>query len=439
MLNRKILLTFLLLVGQEAFSQILYQDVYEIKFNIAADKENSYTGLIIKNNDNSSQVRIRKLNRFTRQSTVYDLPLITDMIHLKAERKKNISPMVIYGNDTSTRLRFLFSFFSRDYFNKLKFSPAGKVQFINREKITDANLTGIRYIRREDLQPAYLIQFFSSDEKLYAGLFLHAITQVQSTPNFYVIAVANTREATIGKGCNIDLNNIGAVFHQIAEDLDLPYHLATVADLQFNKQNVLTALDTLKPKQQDIVLFFYSGHGFSFKDDASHIYPQLDLRSNPPVYSEAAIKASTANIEEVFDLIRKKGARLNLVISDCCNSLIEFYRYFPNPKVVPQPYNFPINKEVASMLFLKTKASVLATAASKGQYAVSDEKTGGIFTGNFCEQLYSTCYDLALKSSDVSWEKIIGATGQYTTKLSATYDCGKGAGCVQEPVFMIQK
>ncbi|MEP6675787.1 MAG: caspase family protein [Ferruginibacter sp.] len=418
---------------------MLYQDIYEIKFNIAAEKENNYTALIIKNSDNSSQVRIRKINKNTRKSTVYGLSLLTDIDQLKKERKKNISPPVIYGNDTSELLQFLFSFFSMDYFNKIKFSPNGKVQFIKKDKITDADVSGTKYIRREDIQPAYLIQFFSAREKLYSGFFQKSAKQIESTPNFYFIAVANTKESTIGSGCNTDLINIGVVFQQIANDLDLPYKLTTISAGQFTKHNVLNAITDLKPRKQDIVLFYYSGHGFSFKDDSAHVYPQLDLRNNPPVYSEAVIKASTVNIEEVYEMIREKKARLNLVISDCCNSLIEFYRYYPNPNIVPQPYNFPINKEVASLLFLKTNASVLATAASKGQYAVSDEKTGGIFTGNFCEQLYSTCYDLSLKSSDVSWAKILQQTHKNTLAASATYDCGKGVGCVQEPVFVIKK
>ena len=437
MIRRNILLIVLLICCNTVRSQILYQDIYEIKFNVAQEKKLQYAALIILNSDGNNQVRIRCFNNDAKRSTVYELPLITTQTDLKSQRKK-FKPALIYGRDSAACIHFAFTFFVPDYFKVLKFSTDGKIQWIQKEKIVDAKLISSRYIRCEDLLPVYIVQYFKPDEKFYNEI-LNKVSKVQSTPNFYYLVVGNTKDATIGKGCSLDLNNMGFVVKQIANDLNLPFHAAEVSGEKFNKENVLNAITAIKPKPQDIVFFYYSGHGFSFKDDPEHIYPQMDLRSLPPVYSEAVIKSSTKNIEEVFSMIKSKGARLNLVISDCCNSLIEFYRYFPNPNIVPQPYNFPINKEVASLLFLKTKASLLATAASKGQYAVSDETTGGVFTNNFYELLYGNCYDLHLKPTDISWEKILQWTHNNTLTASATYDCGKGIACVQEPVWKVER
>ena len=35
------------------------------------------------------------------------------------------------------------------------------------------------------------------------------------------------------------------------------------------------------PDNNDVVVFYYSGHGFSYEKDAAKRYPQVDLRTHP--------------------------------------------------------------------------------------------------------------------------------------------------------------
>ncbi len=85
---------------------------------------------------------------------------------------------------------------------------------------------------------------------------------------------------------------------------------------EFSKINVDNAINAISPGPADIVVFYYSGHGFSnIKDKYS--FPYLDLRDKS---FQTYGGAYTLNIEDIYNRIRAKGARLNLVFSDCCNS-----------------------------------------------------------------------------------------------------------------------
>jgi len=130
------------------------------------------------------------------------------------------------------------------------------------------------------------------------------------------------------------------------------------------------------------VIFLYSGHGYRFSNQTEK-YPQLDMR-----YSEyqAIDDGATMNLKQVFDEIVKKGARLNIVLGDCCNSDIGFSRSvgssFMNSRSSVDP---DINK--LKQLFLSSDGDIIAAGASKGEYSWCTMNNGGFFTCSFIAAL----------------------------------------------------
>jgi hypothetical protein len=53
-----------------------------------------------------------------------------------------------------------------------------------------------------------------------------------------------------------------------------------ISGAKFGKANVEAALDNLKPGLNDIVIFYYSGHGYSNDQQSTKLYPQFDLRQS---------------------------------------------------------------------------------------------------------------------------------------------------------------
>jgi hypothetical protein len=140
---------------------------------------------------------------------------------------------------------------------------------------------------------------------------------------------------------------------------------------------VEAALNNLKPGVNDVVIFYYSGHGYS-AEQKTNDYPQFDLRQSR--FDD--ITKATLNASDVLASIKSKKARLNLVFTDCCNSNLGLLK--------PEGKNFALTtksllsweKAFCYDLFMKSSGSLLATAAKKGQYAYGNSDVGGYFTSN---------------------------------------------------------
>lgn len=224
---------------------------------------------------------------------------------------------------------------------------------------------------------------------------------------FYFIGVANTIDATIGKACKQDLTSAQQLFSQLALDMKYPYKEKIFDGEIISKQNVATALQELRPKEQDVVIFYYSGHGFNYEKDELQQFPQIDLRKKGDGDEISVIDAATKNITEIYELVKTKGAGFNLVISDCCNTLINFKRMFSSTtKPVSQKMEH-VNSEMCNSLFLSPKASILIAAADKNQFAVTDEAFGSIFTFSFTNKLKELLSGTPSNIIDVSWPNLI--------------------------------
>jgi hypothetical protein len=77
-------------------------------------------------------------------------------------------------------------------------------------------------------------------------------------------------------------------------------------------------------------------------------------------------------------------------------------------------------------------------AANKGQYAVTDDLLGSLFTFQFSNKLIAALWG---KASNVTWEYIIDQTNTATLNMSKGYNCSltdKPIACYQEPIFKIE-
>jgi Caspase domain len=255
---------------------------------------------------------------------------------------------------------------------------------------------------------------------------------------FYFIGVANTTDATIGKGCKQDLIASQQLFSQIALDMKFPYKEVLFDGETISKQGVWTVLENLKPKEKDVVIFYYSGHGFSYEKDVLQKFPRVDLRKKGDGDEIAVINAATKNITEIFKLIKSKGAGFNLVLGDCCNTLINFKRMFTSATEHISQKMEHVNAEMCQSFFLSPKASILIAAADKDQFAVTDESFGSIFTFSFTNKLKEILGSTPSKITDLSWHNLINTVRMDAAKLSVTYDCGNAVPCRQDAIFKIE-
>jgi len=187
----------------------------------------------------------------------------------------------------------------------------------------------------------------------------------------------------------------------------------------FNKKNILNAIDTIKSGENDIIIFYYSGHGYS-KDNDGKLFPYLDLRINPTTPPPAK---GELNIEDIYKLILAKKGKVKLVLSDCCNwgstmkSIIT-----PNvpghrgPPIKPTP-------EKCQKLFINTEpVSYIMTAASKTQVSAGTNSKGGFFTSQF-KGVLEKYVGPGNEEEDFSWSDIIPEAQTLTNTTAAAQDC----------------
>lgn len=251
-----------------------------------------------------------------------------------------------------------------------------------------------------------------------------APTTQHAASTFHLIMVANTEVSDIGAACSRDLSNIRSEFSAISKVLGLKYNETLVSGDRFSKQAITNALNRLSPGSNDIVMFVYTGHGFRF-DDQRDYYPNMDLRETS--YDDPQV--CYMPMSEIYDIISRKGARLNIVLSDCCNAFIGVESPMTNSNFLfsRSNSNFDINK--MRTLFLGTSGNVWATAASPGEVSWCNV-SGGFFLVSFLENLRKQISPL--ERTAPTWQALINNAIASAKKKSTSNSSTKAQNGMQQ-------
>jgi hypothetical protein len=254
-----------------------------------------------------------------------------------------------------------------------------------------------------------------------------------------LLVVANTHDPEIAKGCAIDVRSIREVFQHLCQHTHYELCEMVVSGTDYSRTNILAAIDAVEPSGEDVTVFYYSGHGFSYKDDPSKIFPQIDLRQHDDNTRIGFINSHTENLSVVLDLLRLRGGRINIVIGDCCNSGLQFKRMFESKREIEIAEDIlpPVSKAMSRKLFSESAVSILAAAANRGEYAISDSKTGSLFTHSFTRALGKLLANEPVSDSYLPWHHLLEESKNKALKLSEAYDIGGGKPGHQEAIFQI--
>lgn len=216
----------------------------------------------------------------------------------------------------------------------------------------------------------------------------------------WVILVADTYDQSIGEDDRCDNLALNKEMKAIAQCLGIEVSITNItANRAYDKRNLANAIANLRPAKNDIVFFCFNGHGFRW-DDQKDMYPNICMVGpNDDVHGHYV--ATT----DIYNAIKAKGARLNVVITDCCNS--KYGEYAPRQKenTLYSRTHARVSKKRMQELFLGTKGVILATAAKPGEYAWSFEGTGSAFTQSFIAQLRREAS--ADRTDSPNWQRLM--------------------------------
>lgn len=289
-----------------------------------------------------------------------------------------------------------------------------------------------------DITPAFILQYFSDDEPFFTNMFnsrTRGLSAEERNMRMLLLAVGNTTDSLIGTACQKDLDRTIQTCRNLAMYLGIPLLEQVITGNGYGKKAVENALKAMKPSARDIVVFYYTGHGFR-KPGQKTRYPFIDLREKPiDDYFRYSL-----NMSDIYQVIKKKGARLNLVLSDCCNTDETATNILGSSPLTVKSSGIAWSEDNVRKLFINSKpTSILATAADSTQRAACNRYFGGFFSYFFKSALELNCSRL---KSNVSWYTLMEEVKlQTTNKASQTY-CDKPKipqnTCRQSPVYMVE-
>jgi hypothetical protein len=112
----------------------------------------------------------------------------------------------------------------------------------------------------------------------------------------------------------------------------------------------------------------------------------------------------------VYSTLKAKGARLNLVLADCCNNKIGVSQISSTSFLNLQADNKPDIVKL-KRLFMTAKGNVISAAAKAGEYSWANP-LGGFYTISFIQALKEKIG--YMNNGSHSWSDIIN----YTTQLA---------------------
>ncbi len=151
--------------------------------------------------------------------------------------------------------------------------------------------------------------------------------------------------------------------------------------------NIKKVIKNIKTNKDDVLMFYFSGHGGQYKKNLF-----LALSDGSLLYKRKLEK-----------LIKKKKAKLKIIITDSCSTSIAG---LPEERALPQT---DMSIKNLKLLFNQYKGLLYITAASEGEYAWGNDSEGGWFTSSLFQKVL-------LQNTPDSWKTVARRTRNITVK-----------------------
>lgn len=213
----------------------------------------------------------------------------------------------------------------------------------------------------------------------------------------HLINVADTNNATLGKGFKRNASIIKNLFSEISEVEGYCFNHELITGENVTYSNVKSQIHDFECGSNDVVIFYYSGHGGN--DKYCNIWPSMLIESKGHL---------TLNIfEDVHKRLLAKKPKLLITIGDCCNFIMTSFEDAECDDLA-DTNDFTTHNELYSIFDFE--GDILVSSSSRGEYAISEKFIGGYYTNVFASELRQAM------SSDMkmSWERILSNASKST-------------------------
>lgn len=228
-----------------------------------------------------------------------------------------------------------------------------------------------------------------------------------SAQTFHAVLFGATEDSNIGWSCKRDVKYMKVILAEMAHSVGM--NLATYyydgQDLTANR--LKSVLQNLTCSPQDIVFFYYTGHGGRAQNDSNTKFPQLLCKPSSDEWSDEDM----IPVDYVNKMIVQKNPRLHIIFTDCCNNENEFI----SPKTgMYTSKGATVIRQTTKILYqtlLKNKQGQVIVSSSKpGQisHCMDYEPGMGMATFSFIAEI-----ELAEESQpNIDWNTLLTKVGK---------------------------
>ncbi|TMI62773.1 MAG: caspase family protein [Bacteroidetes bacterium] len=429
MSNKKQLFLFLMLLAiLPAYSQTVYQAKYN--FNNATDTT-TYSAFLFKYNNGVNLIRLRYKDPVTGK-TIVAATDVDQFFAKDAEGKEDYNTLlikVVKAKDTARGLAyknitlpiFIYKLDTATGYHEPKGVCKSEVNPVM-DAGANFNSEYIQPTTQKKVAPIY----FNGTDKLFYNLYGPAdrgsltLSEPEKKMKMYVLIAADTKDPSIGAHSIMDIDKMMKTYDTIRKYIgitDSNYFLQVISGDDLNKTNIVNAIAKMKPGKNGIVVFHFFGHGF--RVNTRDEYPYISLKFEPK--DSLDVVKNALYMRSVFEMIKKKQARLNLVFSDVCNINIG---QDPISTLIPGQRGddtWRFNPKNVRSLFLDPKPfSLLANGVKNGEASWSSNKLGNFFTYSFRQTLQVYCGD---SWATADWNKVMSELRKNAIELASKKCC----------------
>lgn len=252
--------------------------------------------------------------------------------------------------------------------------------------------------------------------RILAGLLLAlllCIDGIASAQTIHLLTIADTNDLNIGTGTSGNTRRVADFINGAAAEMKVTVSRQDISGNGFSCRKITEAVSLMKAAPGDVVIFYYSGHGFRTDDNATK-FPDLYC-------GEEAFSGGAPRLVNIAANLAKKGARLTIAIADSCNVLAT--QPLP-PRPAAAIASVPVSREKQyRKLFFGHKGTLTMSGSIEGQFSWYMPEHG-LFT----DQLLKALDTATQPSRQGLWSEVLPLA---LAEIKVPY--GKGTTIPQNP------
>lgn len=242
------------------------------------------------------------------------------------------------------------------------------------------------------------------------ALFVVLVTLIPSSvqaANLVAIIAANTVPYENNRGRDHDVDKIMKEIEKISQNIQLEINYHIYVNEEYNSE-ILEKLDHIQIHNDDVVIFYYTGHGYREhdKDKISNPWPNLHI----------GLEGKGIDHYLITQLLESKQPKLLLSLVSCCNKETSCpidlicKEFPPSDFLEVDAFQENFTKDNYRKLFLETSGVIISSSSLPGEYSYRSPSEGTLYLDAFIEALHEETENNAVCDWISVFEKTIDHT-----------------------------